>query len=121
MLGNFACFCCHLLIFFSSKLTFFQFNYLSVTLSESSSLDPDYFESKLTLGRRQLKMLSATIDKRGSNINRNSVFNCHLSPVWRQMAIVNTVSIDFLSPFFDSMPPTWCETDGNHYQQMEYM
>ena len=38
-------------------------------------------------------MLS-TIDKHGSKIDRNSVFDCHLSPVGRQMAIENTVSID---------------------------
>ena len=31
-------------------------------------------------------MLS-TMDERGSKIDRNSVFDCHLSPVWRQMAI----------------------------------
>ena len=39
-------------------------------------------------------MLS-TIDKRGSKIDRNSVFDCHLSPVWRQMAIENSVSNNF--------------------------
>ena len=47
-----------------------------------------------TPGRRQSKPLS-TIDKRGSKIDRNIVFDCHLSPVGRQMAIENTVSIDF--------------------------
>ena len=47
-----------------------------------------------TPGRRQSKTLS-TIDERGSKINRNSVFDFHLSPAWRQMAIENTVSIDF--------------------------
>ena len=36
-----------------------------------------------------------TIDEHGSKIARNSVFNCHLSPVRRQMAIENSVSIDF--------------------------
>ena len=44
-----------------------------------------------TPDRRQSKML-LTIDKRGSKITRNSVFNCHLSPVGRQMAIQNSVS-----------------------------
>ena len=39
-------------------------------------------------------MLS-TIDEHGSKIDRNSVFSCHLSPHWRQMAMENTVSIDF--------------------------
>ena len=48
----------------------------------------------ITLGRRQSKMLS-TMDERRSKIDRNSVFDCHLSPVGRQMAIENTVSIDF--------------------------
>ena len=32
--------------------------------------------------------------KRIKKINRNSVFDCHLSPVGRQMAIKNTVSIN---------------------------
>ena len=49
---------------------------------------------QITSGRRQSKTLS-TIDERGSKIDRNSAFDCHLSPVWRQMAIENTVSIDF--------------------------
>ena len=54
-----------------------------------------YFEMTITTpGRRQSKTLS-TIDERESNIDRNSVFDSHLSPVWRQMAIENTVSIDF--------------------------
>ena len=33
-----------------------------------------------TPGRRQSKTL-LTIDERGSKIDRNSVFDCHLSPV----------------------------------------
>ena len=41
-----------------------------------------------TPGRRQSKTLS-TIDERGSKIDRNSVFDCFLSPVWRQKAIEN--------------------------------
>ena len=41
------------------------------------------------------------IDERGSNIARNSVFDSHLSPVGRQMAIENSVSNEFLSTFFD--------------------
>ena len=47
--------------------------------------------SMLTPGRWQSKTLP-TIDERGSKIDRNSVFDCHLSPVWRQMAIENSVS-----------------------------
>ena len=49
----------------------------------------------LTPGRPQSKTLS-TIDEHRSKIDRNSVFDSHLSPVWRQMAIEDTVSIDFL-------------------------
>ena len=48
----------------------------------------------ITPGRRQSKTL-LTIDKRGSYIARNSVFDCHLSPIGRQMAIENSVSNDF--------------------------
>ena len=40
---------------------------------------------------RQSKTL-LTDDEHGSKIARNSVFNCHLLPVWRQMAIENSVS-----------------------------
>ena len=36
-----------------------------------------------------------TIDERRSKTVRNRVLDCHLSPEWRQMAIENTVSIDF--------------------------
>ena len=44
--------------------------------------------------RRQLETLS-TIDERGSKIDIHSVFDCHLSPMWRQMTIENSVSNDF--------------------------
>ena len=68
-------------------------------------------QSGSTLSRRQLKMPSS-IDKRGSKIDRNSVFDCHLSPVWPQMAIKNTVSIDFSSTFLDSIGvyPVWADS-----------
>ena len=36
-----------------------------------------------------------TIDERISKIVRNRVFDCQLSPDWRQMATENTVSSDF--------------------------
>ena len=36
-----------------------------------------------------------TIDERRSKIVKNRVFDCHLSPGWRQMAIENTTSSDF--------------------------
>ena len=58
--------------------------------------------SYITLDRWQSKTLS-TIDELQSKIDINSVFDCHLSPVGRQMAIESTVSIDFLSPFLDSI------------------
>ena len=46
-------------------------------------------------------------------INRNSVFECHLSPNWRQMATKNTVSFYFWSAFVDCrlrfwLPPIRC-------------
>ena len=44
--------------------------------------------------RRQSKTLDI-IDERGSKIDRNSVFDCHLSPVGRQMAIETPVSYYF--------------------------
>ena len=55
-----------------------------------------------TPDKRQSKTLSK-IDERGSKIDRNSIFDCHLSPVGPQMTIKNTVSIDFLSMFLDSI------------------
>ena len=56
----------------------------------------------ITLDRRQSKTLLTTDESR-SKIARNSVFYCHLSPIWRQMAIENSVSKDFLSTFMDSI------------------
>ena len=47
-----------------------------------------------TPDRRQSKTL-LKIDECGSKIDRNSVFDCHLSPVERQMAMKNPVSNDF--------------------------
>ena len=47
-----------------------------------------------TPGRRQSKTLF-TFDKRGSKTDGNSVFDCHLSPIGRQMTIENSVSNDF--------------------------
>ena len=45
---------------------------------------------KSTLDRRHSKF---TIDKRGSKIASNSVFDCHLLPDWQQTAIKNSVTI----------------------------
>ena len=64
-----------------------------------------------TPGRRQSKTLS-TIDERGSKIDRNSVFDCHLSPVWRQKANENSVSIDVWSTFLDSIDVFDCRLPG---------
>ena len=50
-----------------------------------------------------------TIDERGYKIARNSVFDCHLSPVGRQMVIKNSVSNDFLSTFVDSIKVFDCQ------------
>ena len=49
---------------------------------------------QITPGRRQSKTL-LTIDERRSKIVRNNVFDCHLSPIGRQMGIENSVSNDF--------------------------
>ena len=44
---------------------------------------------------------------------RNSVFDCHLSPNWRQMAIKNSVSNCFFrSTFFDSINVFYCRLSG---------
>ena len=52
-----------------------------------------------------------TIEERRSKIVRNRVFDCHLLPHWRQMAIENTVSINsyphssIVDSFFDCRLP----------------
>ena len=51
---------------------------------------------------RQSKTL-LRIDERGSKIARNSVFDCHLSPVRRQMAIENSASNYVWSTFVDNI------------------
>ena len=65
----------------------------------------------LTLDRPHSKMI-LTIDEHGSKIARNSVFDCHLSPVWRQMAIKNSVSNYFLSMFVNSINLLDCRLSG---------
>ena len=47
-----------------------------------------------TPGRWQSKTF-LTVDKRRSKIHRNIVFDCHLSPLGRQMAMENSVSENF--------------------------
>ena len=64
-----------------------------------------------------------TIEEHRSKTNRNNVFDCHLSPVTRQMEIKNTVSIDFWSAFVDCwlrfrLPPTRC-ANGCDYHHVE--
>ena len=54
---------------------------------------PDRWQSKTLL----------TIVKCWSKIAINSVFDCYLSPVWRQLAIKNSVSNYFWSTFVDSV------------------
>ena len=65
--------------------------------------------------RRQSKTLS-TVDERRSIIDRNSVFDCHLSPMWQQTAIENSVSNDFWSTFFDSIGVFDCRLPGVIYR-----
>ena len=97
--------------FFWASLTIKEVNqYFVHILSWKEEND----RSNYTPGRRQSKTLS-TIDKRGSKIFNNSVFDCHLSPVWRQMAIKNTVSNDFLSKFLDSISVFDCRLPGVNY------
>ena len=53
------------------------------------------------------------VARRGSKIARNSVFDGHLSPVGRQMAIENSVSNDFfLSSYVDSIKIFDCRLPG---------
>ena len=56
-----------------------------------------------------------SINECGSIIARNSVSDCHLSPVWRQMAIENSDSNDFLSTFVDSINVFECVYIAENY------
>ena len=74
-----------------------------------------YISHDITYGPRLRKPVFGglqTIDKRGSKINRNSVFECHLSPVGQQMTMENSVSNDFLSTFIDSIDVFDCRLPG---------
>ena len=53
-----------------------------------------------------------TIEGHRSKIARNSVFDCHLSPVGQQMATKNSVSSNFLSTFVDSIHVFDCRLFG---------
>ena len=66
-----------------------------------------------TPDRRQSKTL-LTIDVRGLRIVRNSVFHCHLSTDWRQMAIENTLSSDVWSTLVDRINVFDCHISGEY-------
>ena len=68
-----------------NKMSIFIFLGILFAYSIRVLLHEDYSQSKTLL----------TINERGSKIARNSVFDCHLSPAGRQMAIKNSVSNDF--------------------------
>ena len=53
-----------------------------------------------------------TIDEHGSKIERNNVFDCHLSLILRQMTIENSVYYDFLSTFVGSINVYDCHLSG---------
>ena len=89
-----------------------QINLLTGMLSiNSDSKNIESWTFFNTPGRQQSKKLS-TIHERGSKIDRNSVFDCHLSPVWWQMAIKNTVPINFWSTFLNSIGIFDCHLPG---------
>ena len=107
---NFLNYLCHLLIFFKNWLTLWWYSwffFLKKLILKKISRRQNSIQNypagkelkpfKHTPGRGQSKRLS-TIDELGSKIVRNRVFNWHLSPHWRQMAIKNTVSIDCRLP-----------------------
>ena len=52
---------------------------------KSEMFTPERWQSKMHL----------TVDEGGSKITRNSVFDCHLSPVRGHMAIKHSVSSNF--------------------------
>ena len=64
-----------------------MYMYIVCTGRECSVSIPDRRQSKT--------FLHVTTDERGSKIARDFVFDCHLSPVGRQMSIENPVSNDF--------------------------
>ena len=67
------------------------FAYLQSLWVEGGHLQLQNEVSSIAPGTRQSKTLS-TIDEHGSKIDIISVFDCHMSPVLRQMAIENSVS-----------------------------
>ena len=69
----------------------FSVSYVTNAKYINISINQNHFN---TPGRRQSKTL-LTIDEPGSKLARNSVFDCNLSPVGRQVAVENSVSNDF--------------------------
>ena len=67
--------------------------------------------SNTTTDRLHSKTL-LTIDERGPKIASNSVFDCHLLPAGRQMAIENTVSSEFGSAPVVSIAVFHCHLSG---------
>ena len=82
-------------ISFTPKMTLETGASLPYTLNYSQYTTPDTRQSKTLL----------TLDERGSNIARNSIFDCHLSPS------PATQFLAILGTFFDSirLPPNRCE------------
>ena len=71
-----------------------------------------FIDKQLThrVGGNQKRYLKT--DKRGSKIDRNSVFDCHLSPVSNDFYLRSSIVLKF------RMPPTWCvegsDETGDH-------
>ena len=70
-----------------------------------------FADTVITPSRRQSKMI-LTINECGSKYDSNSVFDCHLSPIGRQMVIGNSVSNFFLSVFVDCINVFDCHLSG---------
>ena len=60
--------------------------------------------------------------QQSTNTDQKSI-DCHLSPVWRQMAIENSVSNNFLSTFLDSIGGFHCRLPGvyNVFEILSYI
>ena len=61
-------------------------------------------------GRRQSKMQS-TIDERGSKIDRNSVFDCHLSPSKTLFLLIFDLRSLIVLAFSIAAYPVWLESN----------
>ena len=75
--------------FYGENLTYLDLWFCRILFGSIQKGWPQKHKNQCTLctpGRWQSKALS-TIEERGSKIDRNSVIDYHLSPVWRQMAV----------------------------------